>query len=74
MHIADIIKFESVVPKAFEIAARHPAEPESRRAPPAVIFSAPEVFRPEKLIPLIEVCAAAGKFVAPPPPKPNHLQ
>ncbi|SUH13804.1 CRISPR-associated protein Cas1 [Salmonella enterica subsp. enterica] len=26
--IADIIKFESVVPKAFEIAARHPAEPD----------------------------------------------
>ncbi|WP_411900247.1 CRISPR-associated endonuclease Cas1, partial [Salmonella enterica] len=25
--LADIIKFESVVPKAFEIAARHPAEP-----------------------------------------------
>ncbi|MCV5675581.1 subtype I-E CRISPR-associated endonuclease Cas1, partial [Escherichia coli] len=24
--IADIIKFDSVVPKAFEIAARHPAE------------------------------------------------
>ncbi len=26
--IADIIKFDSVVPKAFEIAASHPAEPD----------------------------------------------
>ncbi len=59
--IADIIKFETVVPKAFEIARRNPAEPDRD-----VRIACRDIFRSgktlAKLIPLIEDVLAAGKF------------
>ncbi|CCR44264.1 CRISPR-associated protein Cas1 [Salmonella enterica subsp. enterica serovar Agona str. 63.H.87] len=64
--IADIIKFESVVPKAFEIAARHPAEPDKE-----VRLACRDIFRSSKLtgklIPLIEEVLAAGEIEPPQP-------
>lgn len=42
--IADIIKFDSVVPKAFEIAARQPAEPDKE-----VRLACRDIFRSTKL-------------------------
>ncbi|MBJ2526684.1 subtype I-E CRISPR-associated endonuclease Cas1, partial [Salmonella enterica subsp. enterica serovar Albany] len=69
--IADIIKFESVVPKAFEIAARHPAEPDKE-----VRLACRDIFRSSKLtgklIPLIEEVLAAGE-IKPPQPAPDML-
>lgn len=69
--IADIIKFESVVPKAFEIAARHPAEPDKE-----VRLACRDIFRSSKLtgklIPLIEEVLAAGE-IEPPQPAPDML-
>lgn len=64
--IADIIKFESVVPKAFEIAARAPAEPDRE-----VRLACRDIFRSTKLtgklIPLIEEVLAAGEIEPPQP-------
>ena len=69
--IADIIKFDSVVPKAFEIAARHPAEPDKE-----VRLACRDIFRSTKLtgklIPLIEEVLAAGE-IEPPQPAPDML-
>ena len=69
--IADIIKFDSVVPKAFEIAARHPAEPDKE-----VRLACRDIFRSSKLtgklIPLIEEVLAAGN-IEPPQPAPDML-
>lgn len=66
--IADIIKFETVVPKAFEIASKNPAEPDK-----AVRIACRDAFRSgntlAKLIPLIEEVLAAGEITPPPPPK-----
>lgn len=66
--IADIIKFDAVVPKAFEIASKNPAEPDK-----AVRIACRDAFRSgntlAKLIPLIEEVLAAGEIVPPPPPK-----
>lgn len=69
--IADIIKFEAVVPKAFEIAARAPAEPDRE-----VRLACRDIFRGTKLtgklIPLIEDVLAAGE-IEPPQPAPDML-
>jgi len=66
--IADIIKFETVVPKAFEIAAKNPAEPDRE-----VRLACRDIFRSSKtlgkLIPLIEEVLAAGEIEPPPPPE-----
>ncbi len=66
--IADIIKFEGVVPKAFEIAAKKPAEPDRE-----VRLACREIFRSQKtlskLIPLIEDVLSAGGIEPPLPPE-----
>ncbi|MCV9879671.1 type I-E CRISPR-associated endonuclease Cas1e [Brenneria izbisi] len=65
--IADIIKFDGVVPKAFEIAARNPAEPDRE-----VRLACRDIFRSQKtlgkLIPLIEEILMAGGITPPLPP------
>ena len=65
--IADIIKFDTVVPKAFEIARRRPAEPDRE-----VRIACRDIFRSgktlAKLIPLIEEVLAAGEISPPEPP------
>lgn len=67
--IADIVKFETVVPVAFKIAATGPARPDR-----AVRISCREAFRKtrllQKLIPLIEDVLSAGE-ISPPPPAPE---
>jgi len=66
--IADIIKFDEVVPKAFEIAAASPKEPDR-----AVRLACRDIFRSNKvldrLIPLIEDVLAAGEIQPPEPPE-----
>lgn len=66
--IADIIKFDTVVPAAFAIAAARPAEAEKR-----VRLACRDAFRSGrilgKLIPLIETVLAAGEISPPPPPQ-----
>jgi CRISPR-associated protein Cas1 len=66
--IADIVKFESVVPVAFKIAAKEPREPERE-----VRLACRNMFRETKLlaklIPLIEEVLAAGELNPPEPPK-----
>lgn len=65
--IADIIKFDTIVPKAFEIAARKPAQPDRE-----VRLACRDSFRSDKtlasLIPLIEEILAAGGIEPPPAP------
>ena len=65
--IADLFKFETVVPVAFQIAAKEPANPE-----PAVRHACREIFRNTKLlqriIPMIEDVLAAGGLLKPDPP------
>lgn len=62
--IGDIVKFETVVPVAFEQAAKQPREPER-----AVRIACRDVFRRsrllERLIPLIEEVLAAGGIEKP---------
>ncbi|MBA0205344.1 type I-E CRISPR-associated endonuclease Cas1e [Pectobacterium aroidearum] len=69
--IADIIKFEGVVAKAFEIAARNPAEPDRE-----VRLACRDIFRSQKtlskLIPLIEEVLSAGGIT--PPLSPDDAQ
>ncbi|EPA0952833.1 type I-E CRISPR-associated endonuclease Cas1e [Klebsiella pneumoniae] len=69
--IADIIKFDTVVPKAFEIARRNPAEPDRE-----VRLACRDIFRSSKmlakLIPLIDDVLAAGEIQPPPPPEGAH--
>lgn len=64
--IADIVKFDGVVPVAFEIAARHPPDPDK-----AVRLACRDTFRTQKtlarLIPLIEEVLAAGEIELPKP-------
>lgn len=66
--IADLIKFDTVVPVAFKIAAKHPKRPEQE-----VRLACREVFRTSKtlrsLIPLIEEVLAAGEILPPAPPE-----
>jgi CRISPR-associated protein Cas1 len=64
--IADLVKFETVVPLAFELAAKVPLSPER-----AVRLACRDVFRKtrilERLIPLIEEVLAAGGIDKPAP-------
>jgi CRISPR-associated protein Cas1 len=64
--IADLYKFDTVVPIAFQIAARKPPEPER-----AVRLACRDVFRREKvlerIIPSIEEVLAAGEMQPPAP-------
>jgi CRISPR-associated protein Cas1 len=66
--IADIVKFETVVPVAFKIAAQKPHEAER-----AVRLACRDVFRETKLlgriIPLIEEVLAAGELQPPEAPE-----
>jgi len=65
--IADIVKFDSVIPIAFRVAAKRPAEPERQ-----VRLACRDHFRQTrllgKLIPLIEDVLAAGEISPPEPP------
>ncbi|WP_417527139.1 type I-E CRISPR-associated endonuclease Cas1e [Marinomonas shanghaiensis] len=66
--IADIIKFDAVVPKAFEIAAKGTRQPDKDvRIACRDIFRSAKVL--DKLIPLIEEVLAAGEIAPPEPPK-----
>lgn len=66
--VADVFKFETVVPTAFKIAAGHPREPER-----AVRIACRDIFRESKLlkriIPAIEEMLDAGGLKPPEPPK-----
>lgn len=66
--IADIVKFESVVPIAFKVAATKPYSPDKE-----VRKACREYFRSDrllkKLIPLIEEILAAGEIEPPKPPE-----
>ncbi len=66
--IADIVKFETVVPVAFKIAAKNPNQPERE-----VRLACRDVFRETKLlgkiIPMIEEVLTAGGLEPPEPPK-----
>lgn len=66
--IADIVKFETVVPAAFKVAARSPSQADKR-----VRIACRDTFRESKLlkqlIPLIEEVLAAGAITPPLPPK-----
>jgi CRISP-associated protein Cas1 len=65
--IADLVKFETVVPVAFRIAASNPQNPER-----AVRLACRDAFRSTKildrLIPLIEDVLSSGGIDRPPPP------
>lgn len=66
--IADIIKFDSVVPKAFEIASKGTYQPDKD-----VRIACRDIFRSSKvldrLIPLIEEVLSAGEIEPPKPPE-----
>ncbi|MCV6612771.1 MAG: type I-E CRISPR-associated endonuclease Cas1e [Amphritea sp.] len=66
--IADILKFETVVPVAFQIAASEPRSPDRE-----VRIACRDQFRSQKvlkrLIPLIEEILAAGEIEPPPAPE-----
>lgn len=66
--IADIYKFDTVVPEAFKIAASSPANPDK-----AVRLACRDIFREtkilKKIIPGIEEVLAAGEISPPEPPK-----
>ncbi len=66
--VADIFKFETVVPVAFRIAAKDPFDPERQ-----VRLACRDIFRQSKLlkriIPTIEEVLAAGGFPVPKAPK-----
>jgi len=66
--IADLFKFDTVVPVAFKIAAQNPADPERK-----VRLACRDVFRETKLltriIPTIEEVLAAGGLEPPPLPE-----
>ncbi|MBL3600109.1 MAG: type I-E CRISPR-associated endonuclease Cas1 [gamma proteobacterium endosymbiont of Lamellibrachia anaximandri] len=65
--IADLFKFDSVVPVAFQIASKAPLQPERR-----VRLACRDMFRQQKIlgkiIPTIEEILAAGKIEPPKPP------
>ncbi len=69
--IADIVKFETVVPAAFRVAARSPVAPERE-----VRIACRDAFKQTKLlqrlIPMIEDVLAAGE-IEPPPPAPEAM-
>ena len=66
--IADLVKFDTVVPVAFKIAAREPANPERE-----VRRACRDVFRQshllKKIIPMIEDVLAAGELTPPEAPE-----
>ena len=66
--IADLVKFDTVVPVAFKIAAREPANPERE-----VRLACRDVFRQshllKKIIPMIEDVLAAGELTPPEAPE-----
>ena len=66
--IADLFKFETVVPIAFQLAAREPADPER-----AVRLACRDMFRSTRMlariIPTIEDVLAAGGMAPPPAPE-----
>lgn len=66
--IADILKFESVVPIAFQVAAKKPHKPDRE-----VRLACRDFFRSDRilkrLIPLIEEVLAAGEIEPPKPPE-----
>lgn len=66
--MADIIKFESVVPEAFKIASKHPRSPDRE-----VRIACRNIFRETKLlnrlIPLIEEVLSAGEIMPPEAPE-----
>tara|TARA_R110002072_G_scaffold269868_2_gene429296 strand:- start:32699 stop:33571 length:873 start_codon:yes stop_codon:yes gene_type:complete len=66
--VADIVKFEEIIPLAFKIAAKNPVQPDRE-----VRIGCRELFRSTKLlkrlIPLIEDVLSAGEIEAPEPPK-----
>ncbi len=66
--IADIVKFDTVVPVAFKIAAKEPRQPERE-----VRLACRDVFRSSrllgKIIPMIEDVLSAGGLEPPKPPK-----
>lgn len=65
--IADLFKFDTVVPLAFQVAAKHPREPERK-----VRLACRDIFREskilKKIIPSIEEILAAGELEPPKPP------
>ncbi|MCZ0927166.1 type I-E CRISPR-associated endonuclease Cas1e [Halomonas janggokensis] len=65
--IADIVKFETVVPAAFRIAAKNPPMPERE-----VRIACRDAFKQtrllQRIIPMIEEVLAAGEIEPPPPP------
>jgi len=65
--IADLVKFDTVVPVAFRVAAKNPTHPDRE-----VRIACREIFRSsrtlKKLIPLIEEVLAAGEIKPPEPP------
>ncbi len=65
--IADIFKFDTVVPVAFKIAGRNPSQPDRE-----VRIACRDIFRQtrllKKIIPTIEEILAAGEIKPPPPP------
>ncbi len=69
--IADIVKFETVVPAAFRVAARNPPMPERE-----VRIACRDAFKQsrilQRLIPMIEDVLAAGD-IQPPPPAPDSV-
>ncbi|MDN3554305.1 type I-E CRISPR-associated endonuclease Cas1e [Halomonas almeriensis] len=69
--IADIVKFETVVPAAFRVAARNPVAPDRE-----VRIACRDAFKQTKLlqrlIPMIEDVLAAGE-IEPPPPAPEAM-
>lgn len=66
--IADIFKFDSVVPLAFRIASRNPSQPDRE-----VRIACRNIFRErrvlKKIIPTIEEILSAGGIEPPPPPE-----
>ncbi len=69
--IADIIKFETVVPLAFRIASKHPHKPDKEiRVGCRHLFRKDKVLK--KLIPLIEDILSAGEIA--PPQEPDYVQ
>jgi len=66
--IADIFKFDTVVPLAFQVAARKPHNPDK-----AVRYGCRDLFREtkilKKLIPTIEEVLSAGEIEPPKPPE-----
>lgn len=70
--IADLFKFDTVVPVAFRIAAKQPQQPERE-----VRLACRDIFRStrllERIIPVIEEVLSAGQ-IAPPDPPPESIQ